>query len=68
MRVFEHLKMLTQRMRVETYGEITAAIGKKEGWKIAPLSLKYPLGFIRDKICRPRGLSRLNALAINSTY
>lgn len=64
--VFEHLKLLAGRMRVETYGEIAAAIGEDEGREIAPVSLNYPLGFIRDKICRPRGLPWLNALAVNA--
>ncbi|HEX8691669.1 MAG TPA: hypothetical protein VF746_04565 [Longimicrobium sp.] len=63
--VFEHLKVLAEQMRVESYGEIAAAIGMAEGRKIAPVSLSYPLGFIRDKICRPRGLPWLNALAVN---
>lgn len=64
--VFEHLKQLARRMRVETYGEIAAAIGDAEGREIAPVSLSKPLGFIRDKICRPQGLPWLNALAVNS--
>ena len=64
--VFEHLKLLARRMRVESYGEIAAAIGDAEGREIAPLSLSRPLGFIRDKICRPQGLPWLNALAVNS--
>ena len=65
--VFEHLKLLAKRMRVESYGEIAAAIGKAEEREIAPVSLSRPLGFVRDKICRPRGLPWLNALAINSS-
>lgn len=64
--VFEHLKLLAKQMRVATYGEIAAAIGEKEGREIAPVSLNYPLGFIRDNICRERGLPWLNALAVNS--
>ena len=64
--VFEHLKQLAGRMRVESYGEIAAAIGEAEGREIAPLSLSKPLGFIRDKICRPQGLPWLNALAVNT--
>jgi hypothetical protein len=63
--VFEHLKVLAVRMRVETYGEIADAIGKAEGRKIAPVSLSHPLGFIRDHICRPRGLPWINALAVS---
>ena len=63
--VFQYLKSLAEQMRVETYGEIAAAVGKKQGRKIAAISLKYPLGFIRDRICRPRGLPYLNALAVS---
>ena len=62
--VFEYLRLLAKRMRVETYGEIAAAIGMKEGREIAPVSLSYPLGFIRDEICRPRGLPWLNVIAV----
>lgn len=65
--VFEHLKWLAMRMRVESYGEIASTIGKAESREIAPVSLSHPLGFIRDQICRPRGLPWLNALAVNST-
>lgn len=64
--VFDHLKMLSARMRVESYGEIADAIGKAEGRDIAPISLSRPLGFIRDQICRPRSLPWLNALAVNA--
>lgn len=64
--VFEHLKILAKKMRVESYGEIATAIGKAEGREIAPVSLNYPLGFIRDQICRPRGLPWLNSLAVNA--
>jgi hypothetical protein len=56
-------------MRVETYGEIATAIGTREDRKLAPVSLGFPLGFIRDQICRPRGLPWINALAVNAgTY
>ena len=64
--VFEHLKVLAKRMRVESYGEIAEAIGEKENREIAPVSLNYPLGFIRDKICRQQRLPWLNALAVNA--
>ncbi len=57
--------MLASRMRVEPYGEIADAIGQGEGRTIAAVSLNKPLGFIRDKICRPRGLPWLNALAVS---
>src|SRR5215207_4391361 len=65
--VFEHLKLLAAQMRVESYGEIAAAIGTAETRVIAPVSLSHPLGFIRDKICRPRGLPWLNSLAVNGS-
>ena len=64
--VFNRLKLSAERMRVETYGEIAAAIGKTEGRKIAAVSLSRPLGFIRDEICRPQGLPWLNALAVSA--
>jgi len=63
--VFEHLKGLARRMRTESYGEIAQAIGLKEDREIAAISLNRPLGFIRDQICRDRGLPWLNALAVN---
>ena len=63
--VFLHLKRLARQMRVESYAEIAAAIGREENREIAPISLRYPLGFIRDEICRARGLPWLNALAVN---
>lgn len=37
--VFEHLKLLARQMRVESYGEIAAAIGEAEGREIAPWKL-----------------------------
>ena len=65
--VFEHLKLLARLMRTAPYGEIAAAIGRKEHRMLAPLSLRFPLGFIRDHICRSNGLPWLNALAVNAT-
>ena len=64
--VFEHLKLLARRMRTESYSEIARAIGLDEDREIAPVSLRYPLGFIRDNICRPRGLPWLNAVAVSA--
>ena len=64
--VFEYLKTRAARMRTESYGEIAAAIGLEE-WREAPaVTLHAPLIFIRDRICRPRGLPWLNALAVNA--
>lgn len=64
--LFEHLLEMAKKMRVESYGEIAGAIGRREGREIAPVSLSHPLGFIRDKICRPNGLPWINALAVNN--
>jgi len=64
--VFEHLKMLARLMRTAPYGEIAAAIGLKEDREIAPISLRFPLAFVRDTICRPGGLPWLNALAVSA--
>lgn len=63
--LYKHLCKMARRMRVETYGEIAAAIGTSEGREIAPVSLGHPLGFIRDEICLKNGLPLLNALAVN---
>ena len=41
--VFEHLKILARRMRVESYGEIADAIGERENRKIAPMSAKLSI-------------------------
>lgn len=64
--LFEYLKEMAKKMRVESYGEIAKAIGDKENREIAPVGLGDPLGFIRDQICRPRSLPWLNALAVNN--
>lgn len=65
--VFDHLRFLAGRMRTATYGEIAETIGIDEGREIAPVSLRYPLGFIRDRVCRPRGLPWFNALAVSAS-
>jgi len=64
--LYKHLTMLARRMRVETYGEIAAALGQEAGHEIAPVSLGSPLGFIRDNICLKRGLPLLNSIAVNA--
>lgn len=64
--VFEYLRRAASDMRTATYGEIAQAIGLDESRQIAPVSLNHPLAFIRDEICRRRGLPWLNALAVNA--
>lgn len=64
--LWRYLIELATKMRVETYGEVAAAIGEREGRIIAPVSLTYPLAFIRDEICLRQGLPLLNALVVNA--
>jgi hypothetical protein len=64
--VFRHLKKLAAQMRTATYGEVAEAIGSAEKRVIAPISLSQPLAFIRDEICRPRGLPWLYGIVVNA--
>jgi hypothetical protein len=64
--VFDHLVILAGEMRTATYSQVACAIGEDEGREIAPVSLGWPLGFIRDRVCRDRGLPWLNALVVNA--
>lgn len=64
--LWDHLIDLASKMRVETYGEVAAAIGAREGRTIAPVSLARPLGFIRDEICLTEGYPLINALVVNA--
>lgn len=57
--VFEYLKVCSRQMRTLNYGEIAELVG------LAPSGIGMPLGYIRDKICRDRGLPWLNAIAVN---
>ena len=58
--VFEYLKQCASRMRTATDGEVAAAVGSP-----FPPSVITPLNYIRDKVCIPRGLPGLSALAVN---
>ncbi len=55
---FEFIKERAKYMRTVSYEELGAAVG------LPPIGTNRPLGFIRDAICRPRGLPWLNALAV----
>jgi alkylated DNA nucleotide flippase Atl1 len=57
--VFEYLKECAEQMRTITYGEIANEVG------LAKPGVGRPLGYIRDEICRRRGLPWLNAIAVN---
>lgn len=58
--VFEYLKDCVFQMRTVTYGEIAQAVG------LAKPGVGRPLGYIRDEICRRRGLPWLNSIAVNA--
>ncbi len=58
--VFDYLKRCAVQMRTVSYGEIAEAVG------LPAVGMGKPLGYIRDEICRARGLPWLNALAVNS--
>jgi hypothetical protein len=60
-KVFDYLKGCARQMRTVYYGEIANAVG------LAPIAIGKPLGYIRDRICRRRGLPWLNAIAVNQT-
>jgi hypothetical protein len=62
------LKRCAAYMYTISYEDLAKEIGELRGDKgPAPVSLNQPLGFIRDKVCRPRGLPWLNALAVGKT-
>ena len=56
--VFRHLASAARDMRLVTYGELAREVG------LANLGTGKPLGYIRDEVCRARGLPWLNAIAV----
>ncbi|MDR0853996.1 MAG: hypothetical protein LBN34_06475 [Clostridiales Family XIII bacterium] len=50
-----------------TYNELKHLIQNKENRTIAAISLRFPLGYIRDNITVPNGLPLLNMLVVNQT-
>lgn len=65
---FEVLKECAKYMRTISYEDLGSEIGRKHGDAgPAPVSLRFPLGFIRDEICRRKGLPWLNALAVGKS-
>jgi len=68
------LRILIQRLtnqqqeetKIITYGELSRAINEVlETGSTCPLSLRYPLGFIRDEICIRDRLPLINLLVVN---
>ncbi len=57
--VFEYLKQCAGERRTATYLEIADEVG------LMPMGLGRQLNYIRDEICRPKGLPWLSALAVN---
>ena len=58
--VFEYLKKCARQMRTVSYGGIATVVGSH------PIAMRFPLGYIRDNICREHGLPWLNAIAVNA--
>jgi hypothetical protein len=58
--VFEYLKTCAGEMRTVTYKEVADVTD------LAPVGLAYQLGYIRDEICRKRGLPWLSAIVVGS--
>jgi alkylated DNA nucleotide flippase Atl1 len=56
--VFGFLKQCAREMRTVNYGEIGRAVG------LPAVGVGKCLGYIRDSICRKRGLPWLNAIAV----
>lgn len=56
--VFEYLKVCSAENRTVPYSEIGGAVG------LANQSVKRPLNYIRDKICNPKELPWITALAV----
>jgi hypothetical protein len=58
--VFEYLKGCADEMRTVTYKEVA------DETDLAPVGLGHQLGYIRDEICRKRGLPWLSAIVVSS--
>lgn len=58
--VLQYLKKAAREMRIVTYGEIASDAG------LAASGTGSPLGYIRDEVCRTRGLPWLTAIAVNA--
>ena len=56
--VFAHLTEAAREMRIVKYGDLADAVG------LAAPGLGMQLGYIRDEVCRARGLPWLTAIAV----
>ena len=59
--VLEVLKQCAKDMRTITYGEIAEQCG------LAGPGTGYPLGYIRDQVCRANGHPWLSVIAVNKS-
>ena len=57
--VFRVLKEAARKMRTVEYGDLAEEVG------LAKPGVGMPLGYIRDELCRARGLPWLTALAVS---
>lgn len=57
--VFSELVKAARAMRTVTYGELA------ERARLAKPGIGRPLGYIRDEVCRARGLPWLTVIAVN---
>lgn len=59
--VYAELVKAAREMRTVTYEALAAAA------KLAKPGVRVPLGYIRDEVCRPRGLPWLTVIAVSKT-
>jgi hypothetical protein len=57
--VFEYVKKCAVEMRTVTYKEVAEQVG------LVAVGMAFPLGYIRDHVCRPRGLPWLNVIVVS---
>jgi hypothetical protein len=60
-KILPFLVYLAQRGETTTYGKLAEMTGHQ------PLYFTNPLGYIRDEICKPRGLPLLSVLVVNKS-
>ena len=56
--VFRHLASAARDMRIVRYIDLASDVG------LAAVGIGQPLGYIRDEVCRARGLPWLTAIAV----
>lgn len=59
--ILPHLIRAAQLNQVISYKQLCTHLTR------TPTSIGHPLGYIRDVICIPKGLPRINAIAVNAT-